>query len=138
MKITRFGKIFELNIVAVYKKGKKGNLSSDNIRIVIDNYKELFNNSYDPLNCGMILCMPSPPKFDKTNPIYKGVCGFTGCKMSSRPELIGDLNIVSLNVDPTLEHLKIGNYNYYKVDMNSCEVPGVFDDIINKIECFSV
>ena len=46
MKMIRFGKTYELTIVGVYKKGKKGKLSTENIRLVLDNYECLFNNAY--------------------------------------------------------------------------------------------
>lgn len=123
----RFGKKHKLNIVAVYKKGKAEKLSVDNIRFVVDDYYDLFNKAYES-TCGLILCMPERPLFeseDKSN-----------ITLNDRPEFIGNIQVINCNVDANAPQLKVKNYNYYKLDINSDEVQYILTKLTEEIYCF--
>lgn len=125
MKITRYGKTFDLKIVAVYKKGKSKKLSTDNIRFVIDDYYDLFNFSWEPEKYKLLLCKPE-----------KAESSFIDLR-TNKSEYIGNLEIIDFNVDITKEHFRVKNYNYYKVDINSIEVQTVINELIDNNTCFT-
>ncbi|AXC36880.1 hypothetical protein NEP96_05090 [Escherichia coli] len=125
MKITRFGKTFELNIVSVYKKGKSGKLSTDNIRFVISDYYDMFNQAFEENKFGLILCKPQKPEL--------GILDLR----TDKSDFIGNLDIIEFKVDISKEHFRIKNYNYYKVDINSIEVQNVLDELISNNSCFT-
>lgn len=134
MIIERFTQKYQVHIVEVYKKGKTGKLTVDNIRLVLDNVGNMFNGEY---NTGNVLCSIQRPQYDKSHPMASGYCGVTNLPMVKRPEFIGDLDVIAENVVLGSQHFKIRNYNYYLQNINSPEVQQVLQDIIKEVECFS-
>ena len=80
--------------------------------------------------------MPILPKWDKSSPMYHGNCGVSHIPMKDRPEFIGDLDVITFNVDNKAEHIKVKNYNYYRLDLNSVEVQKVLQELVDEFECF--
>jgi len=130
--ITRFNVKYLVEVLAVYKKGKKGKLSVDNIRFVIKP-----SNFYENSFCTNLFCLPAKPEYDQNSPMYDGTCLMSNLPMKLRPEFIGDLDIITINVDTEQSHFKSKAYNYYKEDINSPEVQKVIEQMIESIECFS-
>lgn len=106
------------------KKGKSGKLSTDNIRFVISDYDDMFNNAYDINEDGFILCKPQ-----------KYELGMLDLR-TDKSEFIGNLDIIAFNVDVSKYHFRVKNYNYYKVDIESSEVQNVLKELIDNNSCF--
>ena len=92
---------------------------------------------YENSFCTNLFCLPTKPEYDKSSPMYNGTCLMSNLPMKLRPEFIGDLDIITINVDNEQSHFKSKAYNYYKEDINSPEVQKVIEQMIESIECFS-
>lgn len=137
--ITRFNQKSLLDIVAVYKKGKKGTLNSDNIRFVLKDDSVLYSHNK---NTGQqpkmnVLCLPEKPLFDNTSPMYHGFCATSGLPMKDRPEFTGGLETILSGIELS-DSLRIRSYNYYKMDMSSPEVQQAIAQLPHDITCFSL
>lgn len=137
--ITRFNHKSLLDIVAVYKKGKKGTLNSDNIRFVLKDDSVLYSHNKNIVQQPEmnVLCLPAKPLFDNTSPMYHGVCATSGIPMKNRPEFTGGLDTILSGIE-LADTLRIRGYNYYKMDMSSSEVQQAIAQLPDDIACFSL
>lgn len=137
--ITCFNHKSLLDIVAVYKKGKKEILNSDNIRFVLKDDSVLYShNKNTPQQSELnVLCLPEKPLFDNTSPMYHGVCATSGLPMKDRPEFTGGLETILSGIELS-DTLRIRSYNYYKMDMSSSEVQQAIVQLTQNIACFSL
>lgn len=139
VNITRFNKVYPVNIVAVYIKGKQHKPRVDNIRFVVDQ-PSFWYDGYVQSESGLELVMPEPPKSD---PAYHAFfrCPITGILYNDRPESIGNLAIIETNFktndDGTFpSHVKVRVRNYYLVDDEEL-ANRYIDLVVNELECLT-
>ena len=111
---TKFRQQYDLNVLAVYLKGKQAKQDITGIRLLIEHPHYAYM-----MGKGVQLYIPTyeRPKFIFNRDMLNGTCGVTGLPMRERPEFIGDLdNIIKVDITNGMpEHIKHRCYNYYLV-----------------------
>lgn len=134
--ITRFRKKYPVRVDALYKKGKKGKLSTDNIRLLVADPTS-WHNIHELHKTSHALMMPDGMEFVGNTAMANGTCAVSGIRMSERPEFIGDLGYVTHveieNGGAYPEKIRSKGYNYYLQDFDDAAL----DLLINAYPCLS-
>ena len=130
MSIVRFRKIFDVNVIGVYRKGKNSKLDIDTVRLLVQ------KPNWSWVNGDFILMMPELPRTDFPPQMKSGRCGVAGLPMSERPELMGDMEpIDAFDIDANALPSTIRNRgrNYYLLEHVTMD--DLYDILYGKLPC---
>lgn len=136
--VTRFRKEYPIEVVAMYRKGKRTKLNLETIRPLIRSNKA---SKITYLSGTHHLMMVEPPSKDSffTSMPRDAICGVTGVYMHERPDAIGNLGCLKgydIDENDLPETLSQRNRNYYLVSEE--EANQALELMAANVPCFRI